>query len=109
MVSPLTRATSTGDGLKVTTLRGVIGASTAVLGLRPTLPRFEQMLKLPKDRDFTGSPPLQRLAWRFDRHHGFNRAPCFSRSTDRSASPTLPGARLPRLTAAMARPVSAAA
>src|ERR1019366_4159225 len=57
MVSPLTRATSTGDGLKVTTLRGVIGASTPVLGLRPTRPRFERILKPPKDRGFTGSPP----------------------------------------------------
>ncbi len=56
MISPLIRAASTGDALKVKTLRGVTLASAPVLGLRPTRSRFERTWNLPKDRSFTGSP-----------------------------------------------------
>ena len=53
IVSPLIRAKSTGDALKVKTLRGVSIGLRSRLGIAPNAPRFERTLKLPKDRSFT--------------------------------------------------------
>src|SRR5664280_2806848 len=54
--SPLTQADSTGEGLKVSTRRDLIGASTPVRGLRPIRSRLARTEKRPKDRSLTHSP-----------------------------------------------------
>src|SRR5260370_25112004 len=44
------------DGLNTITLRGEIGTSLPVLGLRPILWRFLRTTKAPKEESFTFSP-----------------------------------------------------
>ena len=53
---PLTEAMRTGEGLNVSTRRGLIGTSIPVRGLRPIRSRLERTAKRPKDRSLTASP-----------------------------------------------------
>lgn len=53
---PLTEAMRTGEGLNVSTRRGLIGTSIPVRGLRPIRSRLDRTAKRPKDRSLTASP-----------------------------------------------------
>ena len=53
---PLTEAMRTGEGLNVSTRRGLIGTSIPVLGLRPIRSRFDRTENKPKERSLTASP-----------------------------------------------------
>src|SRR5579883_1762375 len=50
------------EGLKIKTLRGVIGTSTPVLGLRPMRSDFSRTRNRPKDDTLTGCPAESAMA-----------------------------------------------
>ena len=58
---PFTCSRSSGDALKMMTRRGVMVASTPVLGLRPILAPFDRTLNIPKVRSLMFSPPEQQV------------------------------------------------